>query len=44
MDSGTIYVNIKAKQPFTETVTVIDYATYSADNIIEDEKVYVQNF
>ena len=43
MDSGTIDVNIKTKQPLTETVTVIVYATNSSD-IIEDEKVYVQNF
>ena len=42
MDSGTIDVNIKTKQPLTETVTVIVYATYSSDIIIEDEKVYVQ--
>ena len=44
MDSGTIDVNIKTKQPLTETVTVIVYATYSSDIIIEDGRVYVQNF
>ena len=44
MDSGTIDVNIKTKQVLTETVTVIVYATYSSDIIIQDGKVHVQNF
>ena len=44
MDSGTIDINIKTKRPLTETVTVIVYATYSSDIVIEDGKVLVQNF
>ena len=44
MDSGIIDINIKTKQPLTEKVTVIIYATYSSDIIIEDGRVYVQNF
>ena len=44
MDSGTIDVNIKSKQVLTETVTVIVYATYSSDIIIEDGKVHIQYF
>ena len=44
MDSGTIDINIKTKHPLTETVTVIAYATYSSDIVIEDGKVLVQNF
>ena len=44
MDSGTIDINIKTKTPLRETVTVIVYATYSSDIVIEDERVYVQNF
>ena len=44
MDSGTINVNIKTKQPLIETVTVIVYATYSSDIIIEEGKVHIQYF
>ena len=44
MDSGTIDINLKTKRPLTETVTVIFYATYSSDIVIEDGRVYVQNF
>ena len=44
MDSGTIDINIKTKQPLKDTVTVIVYATYSSDIVIEEGKVHVQNF
>ena len=44
INSGTIDINIKTKTPLRETVTVIVYATYSSDIVIEDERVYVQNF
>ena len=43
-DSGTIDINIKTKVPLKETVTVIFYATYSSDIIIQDGIVHVQNF
>jgi len=44
MDAGTIDINIKTKTPLKDTVTVIVYATYSSDIVIEDERVFVQNF
>ena len=44
MDSGTININLKTKMPLNETVTVIVYATYSSDIVIEDGRVYVRNF
>ena len=44
IESGTSDVNIKTKQPLTEIVTVIFYATYSSDIIIEDGKVHIKSF
>ena len=44
MSSGTIDINIKTGTPLTETVTVIDYATYSSDIIIEDGRVLLTTF
>ena len=44
MNSGTIDINLKTKVPLKETVTVIVYATYSSDIVIEEGRVHVQNF
>ena len=44
MESGTIDINLKTKTPLKETVTVIVYATYSSDIVIEEGRVHVQNF
>ena len=43
-ESGSIDVNIKTKVPLTETVTVVMYATYSSDLILEGDKVITPNF
>lgn len=44
MDSGSIDVNIKTKTALTNTVTVIIYATYSSDLIIDSDKVITTVF
>ena len=44
MSSGTIDINIKTGTPLAETVTVIVYATYSSDIIIEDRHVLLTTF
>ena len=44
IDSGTLNVYIKTKQALTETVTVIVYATYSSDIVIQVGKVHVKIF
>ena len=44
MSSGTIDINIKTGTPLAETVTVIVYATYSSDIIIEDRHVLLTPF
>ena len=44
MGSGTIDINIKTGTPLPETVTVIVYATYSSDIIIEDRRVLLATF
>ena len=44
MGSGTIDINIKTGTALTETVTVIVYATYSSDIIIENACVLLTTF
>ena len=44
MGSGTIDINIKTGTVLPETVTVIVYATYSSDIIIEDRRVLLTTF
>ena len=44
MDSGSIDINIQTKNPIQETVTVIVYATYSSDIIIQNGIVTMQAF
>ena len=44
MSSGTIDINIKTGTPLNETVTVIVYATYSSDIIINNERVLLTTF
>ena len=44
MSSGIIDINIKTRTVLAETVTVIVYATYSSDIIIEDRPVYHTSF
>ena len=41
---GNIDINIKTGTPLNETVTVIVYATYSSDIIINDRKVHLTTF
>jgi hypothetical protein len=43
-DSGSIDVHIRTKAPLQETVTVVMYATYSADLILDGDKVITPNF
>ena len=38
-DSGSMDINIKTKNPISQSVTVIIYATYSSDLIIDGNKV-----
>ena len=44
MGGGTIDINIKTQTALTETFTVIVYATYSSDIIIEDGRVLLTKF
>ena len=44
MGSWTIDINIKTGTPLKETVTVIVYATYSSDIIINNGKVLLTTF
>ena len=45
MDSGSIDVNLKIREPLPNTVTVIIYATYSTDIHIDiDNKVFILRF
>ena len=45
MDSGSIDVNLKIREPLPNTVTVIIYATYSTDIHIDiDNKVLSIDF
>ena len=44
MGGGNIDINIKTRTPLNETVTVIVYATYSSDIIINNEKVHLTTF
>ena len=43
-ESGSVDVHIRTKAPLTETVTVVLYATYSTDLILEGDKVITPNF
>lgn len=43
-ESGSIDVNIRTKTPLADTVTVVMYATYSADLMLEGDKVITPNF
>ena len=43
-ESGSIDVHIRTKAALTETVTVVMYATYSADLMLEGDKVITPNF
>ena len=45
MDSGSIDVNLKIREPIPYTVTVIIYATYSTDiHIYIDNNVFINRF
>ena len=44
MSGGTIDINFRTGTVLAETVTVIVYATYSSDIIIEDRCVYHTTF
>ena len=43
-DSGSIDVHIKTKTALTETVTVVIYATYSADLLLDKDNVITPSF
>ena len=43
-DSGAISINLKTRIPLDRTVTVIIYATYSKDLIIDEDKVLTDAF
>ena len=43
-DSGSISINLKSRAALTQTVTVIIYATYSKDLIIDGDKVLTDAF
>ena len=43
-DSGSIDVYLKSKKPLTKTVTVVLYATYSADLLFKGDNVITPNF
>ena len=43
-DSGSIDVHLKTKTPLTKTVTVVMYATYSADLLFAGDTVITPNF
>ena len=45
-DSGSIDINIRTKSNITDTVTVLVYATYSSEIIIDDTNTVnlVKNF
>ena len=44
MDSGSISINLKTRVPLANTVTVIIYATYSRDIVIDGNKVLTEAF
>ena len=44
MDSGSISINLKTRTPLANTVTVIIYATYSRDIVIDGNKVLTEAF
>ena len=43
-DSGSISINLKSRQALARTVTVIIYATYSKDLVIDGDKVFTDAF
>merc|ERR1712208_204025 len=43
-DSGSISINLKSRQALARTVTVIIYATYSKDLVIDGDKVLTDAF
>ena len=43
-DSGSISINLKTREPLQQTVTVVIYATYSKDLIIDGERVLTDAF
>ena len=43
-DSGSISINLKTRAPSQQTVTVVIYATYSKDLIIDNDKVLTDAF
>ena len=43
-DSGSISINLKTQEPVQQTVTVVIYATYSKDLIIDGERVLTDAF
>ena len=43
-DSGSISINLKSRRALVKTVTVIIYATYSKDLIIDGDKVLTEAF
>ena len=43
-DSGSISINLKSRRELAKTVTVIIYATYSKDLIIDGDKVLTEAF
>ena len=44
MDSGSISINLKTRTPLVSTVTVIIYATYSRDLVIDGDRVLTEAF
>ena len=44
MDSGSIDVNLKIREPLPNTVTVIIYATYSTDIHIDIDNNFINRF
>ena len=43
-DSGSISINLKTRKVLDRTVTVIIYATYSKDLVIDGDKVLTDAF
>lgn len=44
MDSGSMSINLKTSTPLPNTVTVIVYATYTKDLIIDGDRVITEAF
>ena len=43
-DSGSISINLKTREPLQQTVTVVIYATYSKDLIIDGDRILLDVF